>query len=229
MNFTRLVLVRLVRLSNGARALARFTPRIDEVMRRSVTVVFRTPERPEGRVPVLPRLSRALLAAASMASFFALIPGARTQYLGPPQPPALAGSTLGASMRNAAAATHAQAEMVRKGAGDWGRRANSGSYGAYFQQDFQTFQFQFQLLREQFNGLGALALQLGRPRANNAVAELDAGLNIIAELFTFLGSQFNAGTLDRQTIVRTCRAFEDAVREWDRELRKNSSRIGLVW
>lgn len=174
-------------------------------------------------------LFKSLSLSGAILGFLAVVPGARTQYLGPPQPPALAGSTLGASMRNAAAATHAQAEIVRKGANDWGRRANSASYGAYFQQDFQTFQFQFQLLREQFNGLGALAFQLGRPRASNAVAELDAGLNIIAELFTFLGGQFNAGTLDRQTIVRTCRAFEDAVREWDREFKKSSSRIGLVW
>jgi len=50
-----------------------------------------------------------------------------------------------------------------------------------------------------------------------------------SELFTFLEGQFNAGTLDRNTIVRTCRAFEDAMREWERELRKNSSRMGLVW
>jgi hypothetical protein len=174
-------------------------------------------------------LFKSLSLSGAILAFFAMAPGARTQYLGPPQPPALAGSTLGASMRNAAAATHAQAEIVRKSANDWGRRANSGSYGAYFQQDFQTLQFQFQMLREQFKGLGVLALQLGRPRASNAVAELDAGLNIIAELFTFLAGQFQSGTLDRQTIVRTCRAFEDAVREWDRELKKSSSRIGLVW
>lgn len=175
-------------------------------------------------------LFKTISLSGSVLSFFILTPGGWTQYLGPPQPPALAGSTLGASMRNAAAATQAQATMVRKGANDWGRRATTGGYGAaQFQQDFQTVQFQFQLLREQFNGLGSLALQLSRPRASNAVAELDAGLNIIAELFTFLGTQFNAGTLDPQTIVRTCRAFEDAVREWERELKKNSSRIGLVW
>lgn len=175
-------------------------------------------------------LFKSLSWSGAILSFFTLTPGAWTQYLGAPQPPALVGPTLGASLRNAAAATQAQATMVQKGANDWGRRATAGGYGAtQFQQDFQTVQFQFQLLREQFNGLGSLALQLGRPRASNAVAELDAGLNIIAELFTFLGTQFNAGTLDPQTIVRTCRAFEDAVREWERELKKNSSRIGLVW
>ena len=88
---------------------------------------------------------------------------------------------------------------------------------------------QFQNLRTQFNWAGSLALQLGRPQANNAVAELDAGLNVIAELFTFLQSQYNAGTLDRNTIVRTARAFEEAMREWERQLRKSTARLGLVW
>lgn len=179
--------------------------------------------------PALCRSKRPLLAAVVL-SLLAITPGARTQYLGPPQAPALVGPTLGASLRNAAAATQAQSGMVRKGANDWGRRASSGAYNAaQFQQDFATAQFQFRMLHEQFNGLASLALQLSRPNANNAVAELDAGLNIIAELFTFLENQFNAGTLDHQTIVRTCRALEDAVREWERELKKSSSRIGLVF
>ena len=175
-------------------------------------------------------LFKSVLVVAVSLAFFTTIPGGRTQYLGPPQSPALVGPTVGASMRNAAAATQAQAGMVRKGANDWGRRAASSAYNAsYFQQDFQTLQFQFQMMREQFNGLAALGLPLGRPRASNAITELDAGLNIISELFTFLANQFNSGTLDRQTIVRTCRAFEDAVREWEREFKKNNSRIGLVW
>jgi len=161
--------------------------------------------------------------------FLTLTPGAQTQYVGVPQAPGLVGPTLGASLRNAAAATHTYAESVRRGANDWGRRANSGLYRAeQFQADFTNMQLQYQALRQQFNGLASLALQLGSPRANNSVAELDAGLNIIAELLTFLQGQFNAGTLDQRTIVRTCRALEDAMREWDRELKKSSSRIGLV-
>jgi hypothetical protein len=169
-----------------------------------------------------------LLAAATLLLLTMTL--AWTQYPVPAPPPALTGSTLGANLRNAAAATQAQAAMVRKGAYDWVRRAYSSTYQAeHFRQDFVNMQFQFQRLREQFNWLGNLALQLGRPRADNAAAELDAGLNIIAELFTFLQGQFNAGTLDRQTLVRTCRALEDALREWERELRRNTSRLGLVW
>jgi hypothetical protein len=159
-----------------------------------------------------------------------MTPGAWTQYPWTPPPAALTGPTLGASLRNAAAATLAQAENVTRMADDWARRANSGSYNIdQFQRDFATLQTQFQMLRNQFNGLGSLAFQLGNPRANNAVAELDAGLNIIAELSDFLASQFNAGSLDRQTITRTCSAFADAMGEWQRELRKNSSRLGFVW
>src|SRR5882672_12284285 len=125
---------------------------------------------PRAIAPALWRTKRTLLAAVVL-SLLGVTPGARTQYLGPPQPPALVGPTLGASLRNAAAATQAQAGMVRKGANDWGRRASSGAYNAaQFQQDFATAQFQFRMLHEQFNGLGSLALQLNRPTANYATA-----------------------------------------------------------
>jgi hypothetical protein len=167
-----------------------------------------------------------------------LAPSARTQYypdfpLGYPVlplQPGLSGPTLGANVRNAAAATQQQAEVVRRGAVDWGRRANAAGYAMpQLQQDFANMQLQFQALRQQFNVLGNLALQLGRPRANNAVAELDAGLNTIGELFTFLQNQDSAGTLDRRTIVRTCGAFADAMNVWKQELQKNTSRLGLAW
>ena len=161
---------------------------------------------------------------------FGMTPGAWTQYPWTPPQAALTGPTLGASMRNAAAATLAQAENVRRMADDWARRSSSAGYGPdQFQRDFGTLHIQSQMLRDQFNGLASLALQLGNPRANNAVAELDAGLNIIAELSDFLAGQFQAGSLDRQTITRTCSAFADAIGEWQRELRRNSSRLGFVW
>jgi len=162
--------------------------------------------------------------------FLTVTPGAWTQYPFAPQPMPLTGSTLGANLRNAAAATQTQSAIVRKGAYDWGRRAGWASYRAeQFQQDFAIAQGQFLALRQQFNVLGNLALQSGQARAGNAATELDAGLNIIAELFTFLQNQFNAGALDRKTIVRTCGALEDAIREWERELKANSSRIGFIW
>jgi hypothetical protein len=182
------------------------------------------------------RRRRHLFLAFCYLLLFLVTPGAWTQYPypfpppPPPQPGSLAGPTLGASLRNAAASTQTQADTVRKLAADWGRRAGWANYRVEnFQQDYANMQYQFATLRNQFNWLGNLALQLGRPRANNAVTELESGLNIIAELFTFLESQFNAGTLDQKTIVRTCSAFEDAIREWQKELRKNSSRMGLAW
>ena len=159
-------------------------------------------------------------------------PHAWTQYVQYPgaAPPALTGSTLGQNLRNAAAATHSQAAVVQSAADNWRLRAGSAGYtDAQFQQDFMNIQWQFQQLRTQFNWLGELALQLGRPRADNAAAELDAGLNIIAELFVFLDQQFATGTLDHNTVVRTAGVFQDAIREWDNELRKNSSRLGLAF
>ena len=144
------------------------------------------------------------------------------------QLPALT-SSLGADLRNAAAVTQSQADIVRKAANEWGNRAKLESYSAeFFQRDFTNMEFQFRTLRDQFTLLGALALQLDHPPASNAAAELDAGLNIIGELFTFLAKQFKAGTLEHETIVRTCRAFEDAMWEWERELKRNSARLELL-
>jgi len=174
-----------------------------------------------------PFVRRAFLATVTL---LLIAPGAWTQYYPWPLPPPANGLTLGTNLRNAAAATHRNAGLVRQVSQDWGRRAGGANYSEEnFRLDYANAQRQFLLLRQQFNVLGNLALQLGRPRADNAVAELDAGLNIIAELFTFLENQFNAGTLDQKTIVRTCRAFDDAMRVWDRELKNGSSRLGVVW
>lgn len=162
--------------------------------------------------------------ACAILAFFAVMPGGWTrpqQYL--------VGPTPAATLRNAAAATDTQANILIKAAYDWGRRAGWANYGAaQFQPDFAYSQMQFWTLRQHFNAAGNLALQSGRARANNAVAELDAGLNTIAELYSFLQEQFNAGTLDNKTLVRTCRVLEDAMKVWQRELKKNSSRIGLT-
>src|SRR5262245_5323555 len=174
--------------------------------------------------------SRRALQAVVLFVFVALGPGGWTQYPFTPPPAVGLGPTPGASLRNAAAATLTQAGLVRKAAYDWGRRAGWATYTAdHFQNDFSNMQLQFQVLRSQMNGLVSLVAGLDRPRANNAAAELDAGLNVISELFTFLSNQFNAGTLDRNTIVRTCRAFEDAMRQWEREFKKNDVRLGVVW
>ncbi len=170
---------------------------------------------------------RGLLALLLLTFLLAPSPAGWTQY---PGAPPLAGSTLGQSLRNSAAATQNQLTALRNAADNWYRRATSANYGdAELRQDYDNVLWQFQSLRAQFNYLAQLALQLGRPRADNAVAELDAGLNIIAELFTFLQEQYAAGTLDRATVQRTARLFQKAIREWELELRKNTSRLGIVW
>lgn len=162
-------------------------------------------------------------ASSALFAYFALTPGGWTR------PQYLPGPTPAATLRNAVAATDTSAGIVIKAAYDWGRRANSPTYRAEnFLQDFENVRTQFLFLRQSFNALGNLTLQLGRPRADNAVAELDAGLETIAELFTFLQSQYSSGALDNRTLVRTCRAFEDAMKLWQRELKKNSARLGVA-
>jgi len=169
-----------------------------------------------------------LLALVLLTLLLAPRPTGWTQY--PGVPPPLAGSTLGQNLRNAAAAVQTQVTALRNAADNWTRRAQSANYGdADLRRDYDNVLWQFQNLRNQFNYLGQLALQLGRPRADNAVAELEAGLNIISELFVFLQEQYAAGTLDRATVERTARLFQRAIREWELELRRNTSRLGIVW
>lgn len=175
------------------------------------------------------RHARRTLLAVTFVWCFAAGLEARPQYPFAPQPPALVGSTAGDSLRNAAATTLTQAGIARNAANAWGRRASSGIYRVeHFQQDYANMLSQYQSLRTQFNWLASLTQQASS-RVQNTMAELDAGLNIIAELFSFLEGQYNAGALDRNTIVRTTRAFEDALREWERELKRNNSRLNLVW
>jgi hypothetical protein len=170
---------------------------------------------------------RSMLVAAVWLGL-ALTPAGWTQYVTPGV--ALTVSTPGTNMRNAAALVHNSATIAIRAADDWGRRAGSAGYNAQqLNLDFSNSLGAFQTLRGQFNGLGSMALQTGRARAANVVAELGAGLDVIAELFTFMQAQDNAGTLDRATIARTCRALEDALREWDRELKRNGSRLEVAY
>jgi hypothetical protein len=166
--------------------------------------------------PASPRRSRICWSLATLMIALALAPSVSTQV-----PPG--------GVKGAIDATRDQALLVRSTAESWARRANSASYHTEnLATDLSAIQLQFQSLRERFNWMASLAVQTGRPQANNAAAELDAGLNIIAELFTFLDGHIRAGTLDRDTLVRTCRAFEDAMQEWALELRKSRSRLGGI-
>ena len=167
----------------------------------------------------------------SLACCFAvLLLIAPTQDASTQDTPALTGSTLGTNLRNAAGATLTQLNVLLGASDNFRRRAGSANYNQdQFRHDFGHVQSQFQTLRTQFNWVAELALQLGRARANNAVAELDAGLEIIGEPLGFLHEQFTAGTLDRTTIVRTVGVFQKALGEWEREFRKNTSRLQLAF
>ena len=166
----------------------------------------------------------AVLSAVALLAFFALAPAARPQA-----PPAgvLVGTTLTASLRNAAAATRDAANNVSNAARAWTRQAGSRYYRAdLFQTDFNSMRLHFQALRERFDWTAYLGLQLNRPNTHNALAELDAGLNIIAELLVFLDQQYVAGTLDAATLVRTCRAFEEVIDQWQATFWRTKSRLG---
>ena len=144
-------------------------------------------------------------------------------------PPFVQGPTFGATLRNAAQATSVQARATRQTAVDMGRRARAAGYQLQtFSMDYQNLLFQFQGLRATFNLLGEMVLQLQQPRAANAVAELDAGLNIITEAFAPMQQEVQTGTVNRDTVVRTCRILDQVLFEWGKELKRNSMRLGTI-
>lgn len=181
------------------------------------------------KIALVPRqpakLRRALWLLVGVMAFFAVTPTATTQV-----PPAgvLVGPTIINSLHNAGVATREQALAMAITANTFARRASHANYRLdQFVGDFNTLKLQSQALRDRFNWMAYLSLQSKRSQANNTLAELDAGLNIISELLTFLDQQFTAGTLDVATHVRTCRTLEEVMRAWERELRKNSARLGF--
>jgi hypothetical protein len=151
------------------------------------------------------------------------------QTFGQLQPP-LAGSTPGQSLRNAATLTLSQSAALRSFIENWRGRARAGIYtDANFRHDYATALGRLAALRTQFSYAAELAMQLGRPGADDAVADLDAGLGSILELFAFLQEQYNAGTLDRVSLLRTTAALQKALRVWEYELRRDGSRLGVIW
>ena len=149
----------------------------------------------------------------------------QAQYPGP----GLTGSTSGENLRHAATATQLQASVLRREIESWHRRAASANYTeSNLLLDLNSIPWQFQILRNQFNAFGQLVLQLGRPAANNALAELDAGLTIIEELLVFLDERYAAGTLDRGTVERTARTFASVMGQWDQQFQRSTARLNLV-
>ena len=143
--------------------------------------------------------------------------------------PFLQGPTLGTTLRNGAQAASDQARRTAQCAKEMGYRARSAGYQMQnLWTDYQNLEVQFQNLRATFNAVGELALQLQSPRAANAAAELQAGLDIISEAFTPVQQEIQASTLNRDTVLRMCEVLNEALMEWQKELKRCSSRLGLI-
>lgn len=144
-------------------------------------------------------------------------------------PPFVQGTTLAASVLNAAQLTSDQARVTADAAVQMGRRARGAAYLMQnFSTDYQNLQYQFQNLRATFNMLADWVAQLQSARAANAVAELDAGLGIISEVFAPVQQELEAGTVNRNTVIRMCQLLKETLDLWQRELKKNSSRLGMI-
>jgi len=139
------------------------------------------------------------------------------------------GPTVRDTLRNAVQAASDQSRLTAQTAVEMGRRARSAGYQTQnFAADYQNLQFQFQNLRAVFSQVVGLVPQIQSPSASNSAAELDAGLNIIAEVFGPVEQDYQAGTLSRDAIVRMCEVLDEALQEWQKELKKDSRRLGVI-
>lgn len=181
-------------------------------------------------LPLGGRTKRRIICASITAAILAVVLLALDARAQVPPSGVLVGPTLTASLRNAATATRDQALAVRRTANTWSRNANSATYRVdLLMTDFHTAQLQFHALRERFIWTGNLALQANRPYAANVLAELEASLNIIEELLFFLDQHIRDGTLDRATLVRVCQTLESAMRQWEQEFKRGTSRMGVLF
>jgi hypothetical protein len=141
--------------------------------------------------------------------------------------PFLQGPTLEATLRNGVQAASDQAHLTAQYAKEMGRRAKGVGYEMQnLWTDYQNLEMHFQNLRITFHAVANLALKLRDARAANAATELEAGLNIISEAFDPVQGELQAGTVNPDTIVRMCQVLEEALLEWQKELKRSSSRLG---
>jgi hypothetical protein len=147
---------------------------------------------------------------------------------GPPLP-FLQGPDLGSTLRNGAQMASDQSRFTAQFAKDMGQRARSPGYLMQnLVNDYQNLLFQFQNLQNTFRALAGVASQLQSARAANAAAELEAGLNIISEAFGPVQQEMQAGSDDRDTVIRMCSVLNEALLEWQKELKRCSSRLGTI-
>ncbi len=143
------------------------------------------------------------------------------------RPPFLQGPTLEATLRNGVQASSDQARLTAETAREMGRRAKGVGYQRQnCWTDYQRLELQFQNLRATFHAAANVARQLGNARATNAAAELEAGLDIIAGVFDLVQRELQAGRVNRDTVARMCQVLDEALLEWQRELKRCSSRLG---
>jgi hypothetical protein len=144
-------------------------------------------------------------------------------------PPFLQGPTLEATLRNGVQTASDQARLTAQAATEMGRRSRGVAYQLQnLWNDYQLLEMQFQNLRTTFSAVAGLAAQLQSARALNAAAELEAGLNILSEAFAPVQQELQAGTLNRDTVQRMCQVLNEALLEWQKELKRCSSRLGMI-
>src|SRR5262249_23548204 len=152
-----------------------------------------------------------LIGVTTLASWFSAPVQAQWPYGAPTNPDA---------QRNALRSLQAQM--------DWFQNAtrSAPSYGA---QGYGNVMQNFQALRDAYNGLKQTLSPQQLANGANALAELDAGLDIIAEAFTYYQEDVAAGQDPTSALRNMCRVLRQASYVWLQELNKTCNRIRVGW
>ena len=111
---------------------------------------------------------------------------------------------------------------------DWFQNATrtAPSYGA---AGYGNVWQNFQALRDSYNGLKQTLSPQQLANGANSLAELDAGLDIIAEAFTYYQEDVAAGQNPISALRNMCRVLRQASSVWQQELNKTCNRIRVGW
>jgi len=99
----------------------------------------------------------------------------------------------------------------------------------YGQQGYGLLGEQFTLLREAYNGLKQTLYPQQLARGANALAELDAGLDIIQEAFANFQNDLAAGRQFNSAMRDLCDVLRQGSRVWLQQMNKTSSQLRLGW
>jgi hypothetical protein len=131
-----------------------------------------------------------------------------------------ASSTSPDAQRNALNALRSQMSFFQNAT------RTASSYG---QQGYGNVQGQFQGVRDAYNALKQTLTPQQSANGANAIAELDAGLDILQEAFTNFQNDLAAGRQASMALRDMCEVLRQGSQLWSQQLTKTCSQLRVGW